>query len=285
MDAVLALKTVIMGVVEGLTEFLPISSTGHLIVAGRAIGFEESLNQALGPDLGPKAASAFEIIIQLGAILAVCWYFRRRIATTLGTVSEEPTRRFILSLLVAFLPAAVIGFAIHRHLETLLRPEVVAATTIIGGILIILIERRRAEPRFTSANDLPLRIALIIGFCQCLAMIPGTSRSGATIMGALLLGVSRVAATEFSFFLAIPTMMAATALQLVKHRHDLTHQSLLIIAIGFVVSFIVALGVVHWLLKFVSSHRFTAFGWYRIVAGCVLVGLILAGWITAAGTH
>jgi undecaprenyl-diphosphatase len=283
MDALLAAKAVIMGVVEGLTEFIPVSSTGHLIVTDNFIGFEDSLRRLLGDQRGDGFAKMFEVVIQLGAILSVCWYYRDRILRTLGGAGSDPVARgLIVNLVLAFIPAAVIGLATHHLIEHhLMRPEVVAATLAVGGFAIIAIEARRAEPRLTDAAALPPRIAFAVGCCQCLALLPGISRSGATIMGALLLGVARPAATEFSFFLAIPTMFAACGFDLVKHRHDLDASSLGILTIGFVVSFVVALVVVHWLLHFVAKHRFTGFGWYRIAAGLTLAVLIWYGVITA----
>jgi undecaprenyl-diphosphatase len=269
MDLVAVGQAAVMGVVEGLTEFLPVSSTGHLIAVGRLIGFEGVKGDAF--------AQMFEIVIQLGAILAVCWYFRARLWKLVRGIAsgEEAERRFALALLVAFIPTAVIALALHRVVEAhLMRPEVVAATLALGGFAILWIERRVVQPIHHQADNLPWRVQIGIGLCQSLAaVLPGTSRSGATIMGSLLMGVDRRAATEFSFFLAIPTMFAATGYDLLKHRHDLTGDGLELIVVGFVVSFVVALAVVAWLLRFVAGHTFVAFGWYRILAG-----LILAGW-------
>lgn len=277
MDFILSAKAAILGVVEGLTEFIPVSSTGHLIVADRVLGFADAA--------GPKLGKLFLVVIQLGAILAVCWYYRSRLWTVARTASSDPrSRQLIGNLVVGFIPAAVVGLVAHHYIEDhLFRPEVVAATLAIGGAILVAVEKRTWHPVHEDAGALPMRIALAIGCFQCLAiLLPGTSRSGATIIGAMLIGVSRVAATEFSFFLAIPTMLAATGYDLLKHRDDLTGSGLELIAIGFVVSFIVALGVVHWLLRFVAKHTFTGFGWYRIAAGILLAIMVWRGYITAA---
>jgi undecaprenyl-diphosphatase len=274
-DTLAAAKAAIIGLVEGLTEFLPISSTGHIIVAERALGFADR-------------GEVFAVVIQLGAILAVCWYYRARLWKLLRDLPSDPgARRFATSLLIAILPAVVVGLKLNSWLEKHVFAEnataVIAATTAIGGFLILLIESRKAEPRWTDVNALPWRTALGIGLFQLLALIPGTSRSGATIMGALLLGVERRVATEFSFFLAIPVMIGASALKLWKHKDEIDDAGLGLIAIGFLVSFAVALAVVHWLLRYVSRHSFAAFGWYRIAAGILLAIAILAGWLAKGG--
>jgi undecaprenyl-diphosphatase len=273
MDTLAAAQAAIIGLVEGLTEFLPISSTGHIIVAERALRFEDS-------------GEVFAVVIQLGAILAVCWYYRARIWKMLrGLPSDAAARRFAASVLIAFMPAAIVGLLLNKWLEEHVfagnATAVIAATTAVGGFLILLIESRKREPEWRDPAALPWRTALGIGCFQLLALIPGTSRSGSTIMGALLLGVERRAATEFSFFLAIPVMFGASGLKLFKHRHELTDSGLGLIAIGFVVSFAVGLAVVHWLLRFVSQHSFAAFGWYRIIAGILLAAAILAGLMPA----
>lgn len=276
MDLATAGKAVIMGVVEGLTEFLPISSTGHLMVTGRLIGFEDP-------------GEVFSVVIQLGAILAVCWYFRDRLWQVARRLPGDPAARlFAWSVVLACLPAVVaVGFKANKYLEayiftpTVILP-VVAATTALGGLIILLIERLRHVAHHSDAERLPWRTALGIGFCQLLALVPGVSRSGATIMGALCLGVERKAATEFTFFLAIPVMLGASALKLVTHRDQLTADRLGVIGIGFVVSFLVALAVVHWLLRFVATHTFNAFGWYRIVAGTLLAAALAFGLLAAS---
>ncbi len=280
MDLILAAKAVILGIVEGLTEFIPVSSTGHLIVADRLIGF--------GGDVGKPTKDLFLVVIQLGAIMSVCWYYRRRLLDVATTLPSDPrSRRLTWNLVLGFIPAAVVGLLAHHYVEEhMLRPEVVAATLAVGGAILVAVERRAWKPVHEDAAMLPARVALAIGVFQCLAiLLPGTSRSGATIIGAMLIGVSRVAATEFSFFLAIPIMLAASGYDLLKHRADLTTHGLELIAIGFVVSFIVALGVVHWLLRFVAKHTFTGFGWYRIAAGLLLALMIWRGFISADDVH
>jgi undecaprenyl-diphosphatase len=280
MDPIDAFKTVVMGVVEGLTEFLPISSTGHLIATSDLIGF---MRAPQDQDFG----HLFEIVIQLGAILAVVALFRARIWDVLRTLpSSAASRTFVLKLVVAFIPAGVVGLATHKFVEAhLMNTAVVAAVLAIGGLVIILIERRTPRPaRFTDAMDLPWRTAIAIGCCQCLSLLlPGTSRAAASILGGMLLGLDRRAATEFSFFLAIPTMFAATGYSLLKHREGLHDPRMGLLALGFVVSFIVAWVVIAWLLRFVATHTFTAFGWYRIGAGLLLAGLLAAGVVSFEG--
>lgn len=251
------LNVILISIVEGLTEFLPVSSTGHMILAGELLGFK-----------GPSEAS-FEIIIQLGAILAVCvvfWHRLWQVARDLPT--QRPAQLFVRNVLLGFLPAAVIGFALKKRIEALLlRPDVVAWALVLGGIAILLIERRRHASRIQSVESLPVTTALSIGLAQCLAMIPGVSRSGATIMGALLLGVERKTAAEFTFFLAIPTMAGATALQLFKHLHEFHREDVINLGIGFVIAFLVALVVVRSFVGFISRYGFAPFGWYRILVG------------------
>ena len=255
-------NALILGLVEGLTEFLPISSTGHMIVLGKLLGFTG------------ESSKLFEVVIQMGAILAVCWLYRAKIvATVRGLGADAAARLFSRNVLLAFLPAVVIGFAAHDFIKRVLfdSPRVVGWAFLVGGIAILLAERFRPEPRISDTESMPATTALKIGFFQCLAMIPGTSRSGATIVGALLLGVTREAATEFSFFLAIPTMAGATALDLWKARHDLAAADLHLIAIGFAVAFVSALVVVRGLVGFVSRHGFAPFAWYRIIAGAAIL--------------
>ncbi len=262
MDFAALFTALLLGVVEGLTEFLPISSTGHLIVIGEALGFQ-----------GPPGKS-FEIAIQLGAILAVMWIYRDLLVRVLLGMWRPGTReRFYASnIVLAFLPAAVIGAVLHGPIMRLLfSPLVVAIALIIGGIVIILIERRQHEATITSVPEIGPVTAVLIGFGQALAMIPGTSRSGATIITALLLGVERKTAAEFSFLLAIPTMLAATAFSLFKARAELDASGIGQIAIGFFAAFVVALFTVRAVLAVIGRIGFTPFGWYRIGLGCVIL--------------
>jgi undecaprenyl-diphosphatase len=267
MDLVGAGKAVILGIVEGLTEFIPVSSTGHLIVAGDLLDFHHS-------------GKMFEIVIQLGAILAVCWRYRARLWSTVARLPTDPAARsFALSLVVAFLPFAAVGFLLRHQVEELMRPIVVANALVVGGFLILAIERMSHRSQHADAQALPLRTALGIGLFQLCALVPGISRAGATIMGALIIGVERKAATEFSFFLAIPTMFAATGYSLIMHREELSADNVAILMVGFVVSFIVALAVITWLVRFVSTHDFRAFGWYRLFAGAAVLGMIWLHWV------
>ncbi|MEN0073707.1 MAG: undecaprenyl-diphosphate phosphatase [Paracraurococcus sp.] len=261
------LSALAMGVLEGLTEFLPISSTGHLILLGRLIGFE-----------GPPG-KVFEISIQLGAIFAVIWVFRETLlGLARGMWRPGPERFYVTNLLLAFLPAAVIGATLHKTItERLFSPWVVCGALIAGGIAIILIERLRRVPAIRSVPEIGPVPALLIGFGQALAMIPGTSRSGATIITALLLGVERKTAAEFSFVLAIPTMLAATAYSLFKVRHEIAFTGLGQIAVGFVAAFLVALVTVRWVLAVIGRIGFTPFGWYRIALGLIGFAVLLAG--------
>lgn len=250
-----------LGVVEGITEFLPVSSTGHLIVAGDLLGFR-----------GDRAAT-FEIFIQLGAILAVVWLYRRRFLGALTHATGPDGKAFLLPLLVAFLPVAVVGLAVHHWITAhLFTPAVVAAALVLGGVAILLIERMRPAIVASDATRLPLRTAFGIGLAQLLSLIPGTSRSATTILGAYALGVSREAATEFSFLLSVPVLGAATLYDLFKARHALTTDDAAMLAIGTLVSFVVALAVIQAFLKFVSRNDFKVFAWYRIGFG-LLVGL------------
>lgn len=252
-----------MGLVEGATEFIPVSSTGHLILAADWLGFDRW-----------HGAETFEVFIQLGAILAVVWLYRAKIAGVLGTATQEKSRRLIINLVIAFLPAALIGFLIHDFIkEKLFNPVVVAISLVVGGVIILLIEAWHRRVNTESVDDITPKEALGVGLCQVLSLIPGTSRSGSTIMGGMALGLSRVAATEFSFFLAIPIMFMATLYDLYKARHGLSAGDTPVFAVGFVVSFISALLVIRWLLKFVASHSFRGFAWYRIVFGLILLGI------------
>jgi undecaprenyl-diphosphatase len=266
MDLALLLKAIVIGIVEGLTEFLPISSTGHIILAEQLLHFE-----------GP-AGKVFEIVIQLGAILAVCvLYYAKIFATIGGVIRRDPvSTRFALAVIVAFLPAVVIGVALHKYIKALLdKPIVVAVSFIVGGIVILIIERYAQRPRVKSVDDIDWKTALFIGFCQCLAMIPGVSRSGATIMGARALRVDRATSAEFSFFLAIPTMIGATVYDLFKNWSTLDWQGSGLIAVGFVTAFLSALVVVKPFVRFISRHGFGVFAWYRIAVGALALGLLL----------
>jgi undecaprenyl-diphosphatase len=281
MDSLTLIKAIIMGVVEGITEFLPISSTGHLIATAEIIGFYTD-------PADTKFNHLFSIVIQLGAILAVLALFRQRVWRLVSTLHNTAASRvFVAKLAVAFIPAGIIGLATHKFVEKyLMNTATVATMLVLGGVAILLIERRKtAEPRYTDAMNLPWGIALAVGSCQCLSLLlPGTSRAAATILGGLMLGLNRPAATEFSFFLAIPTMLAATSYSLLKHRDALHDAKFGVLAVGFIVSFIVAWIVIAWLIRFVSTHTFTIFGWYRIVAGLILGGLILTG-VVSMGVH
>jgi undecaprenyl-diphosphatase len=257
-------SAILLGVVEGLTEFLPISSTGHLILADRLLGLE-----------GPES-KLFDIVIQFGAILAVCWVYRERLLhAAAGVLREATAQRFVANIAVAFLPAAVAGVLLHRIIkDVLFSPWVVAISFIVGGVLILLIERIRPRARIHEVEAMSPATALAVGCCQVLAMIPGISRAGATIMGALMLRVDRPAATEFSFFLAIPTMLGATVFDLYKNRAILSFDGALLIAVGFVVAFIAAMFVVRRLVEFVSRHGFGVFAWYRIIVGALALAAL-----------
>lgn len=262
MSLLLLFQAVFLGIVEGVTEFLPISSTGHLIIAGRLIGFSGA------------TADVFEVVIQLGAIMAICvLYARKLLGAVFGLGHDEGARRFAIAVIVAFLPAAVLGFLLHDFIKNVLfSPLVVCASLVLGGIAILAIERWKPAPHIAEVENLKPMTAFQIGLFQCVSMIPGVSRSGATILGALLLGVERKTAAEFSFFLAIPTMFGATVLDLWKSRALLNSDDTAIIATGFVAAFISAVVVVRWLVSFVSHHGFSVFGWYRIIFGTLLAG-------------
>ncbi|GGJ85301.1 undecaprenyl-diphosphate phosphatase [Pseudomonas matsuisoli] len=269
MDLWAAFQAFILGVVEGLTEFLPISSTGHLIVVGDLLEFNG------------QTATAFKIIIQLGAILAVMWEFRERI---LGVVTGLPTQpqaqRFTINLLIAFIPAVVLGLLFADLIEHwLFNPITVATALVVGGIVMIWAEKREHSIKAETVDDMTWSLALKVGFAQCLALIPGTSRSGSTIIGGLLFGLSRKAATEFSFFLAMPTMVAATVYSLYKYRDILRLEDLPVFLIGFVTTFIVAMITVRALLKFIANHSYAVFAWYRIAFGILILATWQFGWI------
>ena len=276
MDGLLLIKAALMGLVEGFTEFLPISSTGHLILASDLLNFA-------GPNFGTDKVQAFEIIIQAGAILAVCWEYRARILATLaGFPGKETSRRLILNLVIAFIPAAALGFLFSKAIKSVLfAPVPVALAFIIGGLIILWVERpsaRQSGPaRIESVDDMRWPDALKIGVAQAFALIPGTSRSGATIIGGMLFGLSRKAATEFSFFLAIPTLFAATAYSAIKERASFVAADAPVFAVGLITSFISAFLCVRWLLRYISSHDFTAFAWYRIAFGLIVLGTAWGG--------
>lgn len=255
------LKAFILGIVEGATEFLPISSTGHLIVVGHWIEF-----------VGARA-SVFEVFIQLGAILAIVWLYREKVVEVTRTFGESPeSRRFFLAVAIAFLPAAIVGFLAYDIIKGyLFNPVSVSAAILVGGVVILIIERWEPKVHTEDMDRLPLRTALGIGLAQVLSLFPGVSRAGATIMGAYALGCSRTVAAEFSFFLAIPVMVAATGLDLWGSRAILTTADIPVFAVGFVVSFVSALLVVKLFLRFISDHTFVPFGWYRIIMGGALL--------------
>jgi undecaprenyl-diphosphatase len=265
------LTVILLGIVEGITEFLPVSSTGHLILATRLLGYDA------------ERWALFNVVIQLGAILAITVLYWRTVWTVVSGLLrwEEGAVRFVRNVLVGFLPAAGVGLIVHKQVEALLgNALVVAVALVVGGFAILAVERLARPGTVRGVADIPLPTVVAIGFLQCLAMVPGVSRSGATILGALGLGVERRTAAEFSFFLAIPTMLGASTLEIVKNRHALasgTGVGPLAIAIGFVVSFLVALVVVRWFLSLVGRHGFGPFAWYRIVAGsAALVWLLNA---------
>ena len=264
------LLVIILGIVEGVTEYLPVSSTGHLILATELMGYDAD------------RWALFNIAIQPGAILAILIVYWQLITRTLGTLGSSPiSRRLVANILIGFLPAAAIGFAIHKQItKYLFNGPVVAGAFIVGGLIILLVESRKDRaPRVTDINQLTAVDALKVGVCQCFGMIPGTSRSGATIIGGLLVGLSRPVATEFSFFLAIPTLIGASVLEVFKVRHELAagaSEYLPMFAIGFVVSFLAAWVCVRWLLRYVATHTFIPFAWYRIAFGIV----VLATWMT-----
>jgi undecaprenyl-diphosphatase len=270
-DSPSLLTALVLGIVEGLTEFLPVSSTGHLIVAGSLLGYTG------------EQAKTFEIVIQAGAILAVCWEYRARLlAVARGLFRDAAARRFVANLFVAFLPAAVLGLAFNRAIKAHLFAPVPVACAFVGGALVILWAERRQRTRpdairVASVDAMRWTDALLVGCAQALALVPGTSRSGATIIGGMLFGLSRVAATEFSFFLAIPTLFAATAYSLWKDATLLSASSLPAFGVGFVAAFVSAFACVRWLIRYVSHHDFVPFAWYRIAFGVVILATAYAG--------
>jgi len=276
MDIVLALKALVMGLVEGFTEFLPISSTGHLILAGSLLNFT-----------GEKV-KVFEIAIQAGAMLAVIWEYRAKIGSVLaGVFSERKAQRFVMNIVIAFIPAAALGFIFANAIKaSLFAPVPVALAFIIGGFVILWVERRaRLNPvsvRVHSVDDMTALDAIKVGCAQAFALIPGTSRSGATIIGGMLFGLSRKAATEFSFFLAIPTLLGATFYSLYKERALLSAADLPLFGIGTISAFVSAFLCVRWLLRYISTHDFTVFAWYRIVFGLVVLATAYSGLVVWA---
>lgn len=251
----------VLGILEGLTEFIPVSSTGHILLAGHFLGFD-------------SPGRSFEVLIQLGALLAILGIYFARIVHILTSARRDPaSRRFLQAVLLAFLPAAAVGVLAHGFIKAVLfeAPILIAVMLILGGLVLLWVDRRAAHPVYSRVEELPLSVAFRIGLFQCLAMIPGVSRSGATIVGALLLGADKRAAAEFSFFLAMPTMLGAFALDLFKNRDLLDASALGNIAIGFVAAFVTAVVVVRWLLGYVSQHGYALFGWWRIIVGILVL--------------
>ncbi len=268
---------IILGIVEGLTEFMPISSTGHLIVADGVLRF----NEWLGAD-GEEKRQLFDIFIQLGAILAVGLIYREKLvgAVTRGLRQPGPDRHLLLMLIISFLPAAIIGLLFNKYIKAyLFSPWTVAWALIVGGVLILIIERLSLRPRAASTEEMTLGQALAVGLAQVLSLIPGTSRSAATIMGGLCAGITRPAATEFSFLLSFPIMLAASFYSLWKSRHALDSSFLLTLAVGFLVAFVIAYAVVKWLIRFVQTHDFTGFAIYRILFGGLILYLVYTGFM------
>jgi undecaprenyl-diphosphatase len=258
-------QVVLLGILEGVTEFLPVSSTGHLLLVEHFLGIKPSKR-------------VFEILIQLGAILAILTvYFAKLWRLLVDLPRDKRTQRFVLAILLAFLPAAVVGLTLHKFIKEVLfeSPMLICSTLIIGGIILLIVDRLKLQPVHDDVMDIPPVTALKIGLCQCLAMIPGVSRSGATIVGAMLMGTSKRAAAEFSFFLAMPTMAGAFAVDLVKNMKDLDAPAIQSIALGFIVAFFAGVLVVRYLLDFVSRHGFAPFAWWRIVVGGLGMGALL----------
>lgn len=258
------LIAIFLGFVEGLTEFIPVSSTGHLLLAGRFLGFE-------------SAGKTFEVVIQFGAVLAVLAVYAAKLGAVLRATPHDPdARRFIIAVAVAFLPAAMVGVLLHDFIKTVLfaSPHLIAIMLILGGIVLLVVDRVAPSPRHDDAMRFPLGMALAIGVFQCLALIPGVSRSGATIVGALMLGASKRAAAEFSFFLSMPTMAGAFAYDLWANRALLDGSAMTEIALGFAMAFVTAVLVVRWVLGYVSRKGYALFGWWRIIVGLAALGLL-----------
>jgi undecaprenyl-diphosphatase len=277
MDLMIAIKALIMGIVEGLTEFLPISSTGHLILAGSLLDFSS--------DISSDKIKVFEVAIQSGAMLAVVWEYRARIAAVLaGLPSDSKSQKFALNVLVAFLPAAILGLLFNKAITAaLFSPIPVAIAFIVGAFIILWVERRnRVNPvavRIETVDDMRMLDALKVGCAQAFALIPGTSRSGASIIGGMLFGMSRKAATEFSFYLALPTLFGATVYSLYKERALLSAADLPLFGIGGIAALASAFLCVRWLLRYISTHDFTFFAWYRIVFGLIILLTAFQGWV------
>jgi len=277
MEIVLFVKAALMGIVEGLTEFLPISSTGHLILAGSLLDFARST--------GEQKAQVFEIAIQTGAIFAVILVYMQRIKDTITGLGSDPkAQRFALNVIIGFLPAVVMGLLVGKVVkEHLFNAPVVATTFILGGIIILIAERfaaRRPQQRVETVDDMTPLDALKVGVIQCLALVPGTSRSGATIIGGMLMGMSRKSATDFSFFLGIPTLVGAGAYSLYKERALLSMDDLPLFSVGLFFAFVSAWVCVRWLIRYVSSHNFVPFAWYRIAFGILILVSAEMGWVT-----
>jgi undecaprenyl-diphosphatase len=267
MDPAQAFTALLLGVLEGATEFIPVSSTGHLLLAGHFLGWEST-------------GKTFEVVIQLGAVLAIVIAYFGKLVWVFGSAPRDPAaRRFIGAVLLAFLPAAVLGVLLHDLIKTVFfeTPRLIAVMLILGGIVLLVVDRLPLRARHEEADGLPLGTALAIGLCQCLALVPGVSRSGATIVGGLFLGVSKRAAAEFSFFLSLPTMGGAVAYDLYENRDILSFDDLGLIALGFTAAFLSGLLVVRWLLDFVARRGFAVFGWWRILVGSAALILLSLG--------
>jgi len=261
------LVALFLGALEGLTEFLPVSSTGHLLLAGHFLGFE-------------SAGKTFEVVIQLGSVLAILTIYSGKLWSVFSTLYDPRSRRFVYSILIAFMPAVVIGVLAHDFIKEVLfeSPMLISVMLISGGIVLLWVDRLPLIPRYHNAMEFPFKMSLTIGFIQCLAMIPGVSRSGSTIVASLMLGADKRAAAEFSFFLSMPTMAGAFAYDLYKNRDVLDAGALNEIAIGFVAAFVVAVLVVKWLLGYVSKNGYALFGWWRIIVGsAAILGLVFIG--------
>ena len=267
MDLVLLFKAVLLGIVEGLTEFLPVSSTGHLILAADLLDFDDG------------KGGVFELVIQTGAMLAVVWEYRQRFTRVLAGIFHDPwAQRFTVNVLVAFIPAVIFGLLFGDWIKAaLFKPIPVAIALIVGAFVILWAERRKHVVRVQDVDDMSWKDALLVGLAQCVALIPGTSRSGATIIGGLFVGLSRKAATEFSFFLAVPTLVGAGAYDAFRNRHLFSMDDLGVFSVGLVASFISAFLCIRWLLRYVVSHDFTIFAWYRIIFGVIILGTAWTG--------
>ena len=267
MDLILLGKALVLGIVEGLTEFLPISSTGHLILIGDLLNFND------------ERGKIFEIVIQTGAMFAIVWEYRVRFGHVIARIgTDAAAQRFVANIAIAFVPAAVLGLLFASYIKAaLFKPVPVALAFIIGALVILWAERREHRVTIESVDDMRWSDALKVGFAQAFALIPGTSRSGATIIGGLLFGLSRRAATEFSFFLAVPTLIAAGAYDLLKHRALFHAQDLDLFGVGMVASFVSAFLCVRWLLRYIATHDFSVFAWYRIVFGVVVLATAYTG--------